>query len=151
MYQIEVTGFDHLERAMRQLPFAIQARVQGAGCRAMARVVAETARSLVPEVTGALKASIRVRSVAERTRSGVRVAGAAAAVFAGGPGAAHAHLVELGTVRAQPHPFLRPAFERKRTAQHRAFARAVERNFNRTVRQLATGRAPAVVQRLAAQ
>jgi len=151
MYEIDVTGFEELELAMRRLPAAVTARVQGFGCRAMARVVADTARQLVPERTGALKASIRVRRVADRTAVGIRVAGAAAHVIAGGEGARHAHFVELGTSRAMPRPFMARALRSRRAEQHRAFARACERAFARTVRQLATGTAPAVVQRLAAQ
>ncbi|MCY3981314.1 MAG: HK97 gp10 family phage protein [Alphaproteobacteria bacterium] len=147
---IEIEGYEQLEAAIGMLPFLIQRRIQGAGCAAMARVVAANAKQLVPVRTGALRATIRVRRVGERTSRG-RVPGAAANVYAGGPGARHSGLVEFGTARTQAQPYLRPALSMRQGEQHRRFAEAISRAFERTVRELASGTPGATLTRLATQ
>ena len=144
---VEFEGIEQLERAIRQLPEGLVVRVYGDATNAMARVVAKTAQSEVPVRTGALRNSIRVRRIGERYR-GRRIPGAAANVFVGGPGAFHAHLVELGTRRAAANPFLRRSISQKQAVQHREFARAAARSLERLTRQLATGTVPASVIRL---
>ena len=147
MFEIELDGIDELERAIRALPAGLPARVYGNACRAMARVVAETARQEVPVRTGALQQTIRVRSVADRYR-GRRISGAAASVFSGGPGAFHATLVHFGTVNQAANPFLTRAIQKQQAAQHQEFARAASQSFERLTRQLATGNIPIAVRRL---
>ena len=144
---VELEGVEQLERAIRQLPEGLVVRVYGDATAAMARVVARTARSEVPVVTGALRNSIRVRRVGERYR-GRRIPGAAANLFVGGPGARHAHLVELGTIRAAANPFLQRSLDKRIGLQNRKFAEAAARALERLTRQLATGTVPASVIRL---
>ena len=129
-------GLALLEDAINQLPEGLVFRVYGPACRAMARVVAKEARALVRVRTGALRRSIRVRTVTERYGSR-RVP--SAQVLAGGTGARHAHLIELGTVNAPAYPFLRPAIDRQLQAQHQAFANAASRAYDKLTTQLATG------------
>lgn len=141
--------FDYNEAELRSLEEALEAvdqlvasRVRGDGCAAMARVAAKAARQYVPVKTGALKRSIRVRRTTDRSR-GVKLRNAAANLFAGGKGARHAHLIELGTVRAAAIPYLAPAITKTGTEQHRAFVDACRVSFEKNVRALARGTASA--------
>ena len=72
---------------------------------AAAELVAEEARSLVPVETGALRDSIRVKK--SKFKNGGYL------ITAGGPGAKHVNLVELGTYKMDKKPFLRPALHNK--------------------------------------
>lgn len=90
-----------------------------AGLRAGAEIIEQEVRSRCPVgETGNLKASIR-SEIDERTVRGY--------VIAGNNDAWYARLVERGTSRAAPHPFLRPAVQTKRRAALAAFRAAVRR------------------------
>ena len=151
---VELTGFDTLASIMSSLPVLVAERVQGDGLFAAAEVVRDQAKANVPVKTGALQRSIRVRRRSQRveTTTGRKsVPGAAAQVVAGGRGAAHALLVELGTVRAAPHPYLAPAlFETQGRLLAEARA-AMTRAFVRLGRDLAAGKASRTIARLAAE
>ena len=147
MLEFELEGLRELERAIEAMPAGLHAQVMGAATQAMAREVAKEARKLVPVRTGALKASIRVRRFRERFRG--RQYRSAAGVYAGGPGARHAPLIEYGTFLVPANPFMRTAIMNTRNAQHAAFVRSATMTFERLVRQLATGTGPASVARLA--
>ena len=106
--------------------------------------MADRARELVPERTGALKASILARSASSlvSTSSGVRkISGTAAVVLAGNrgniTGAAHAVLVEYGTVRTAAHPFMEPAAMGTIQQQFQAAAVGSRRALERLAQQLA--------------
>ena len=129
---------DELEKAFRQLDDSLARHIQGRGLQEMAKVVARKAKALVPVKTGALQNSIRVRRTGERFR-GRKIPGGSAAVFAGGTGARHANLIELGTVRAPAYPFLAPALLSDRGAQRAALVRGTARELDKQVRRIATG------------
>ena len=147
MLEFELQGLRELEQSIEAMPAGLHAQVMGAATQAMAREVAKEARKLVPVRTGALKKSIRVRRFRERFRG--RQYRSAAGVYAGGPSARHAPLIEYGSSRAAARPFIRPAIMNTRSAQHAAFARSAALTFERLTRQLATGTGPASVARLA--
>ena len=147
---VDIEGFGELVQAMDALPGLVAERVQGDGLIAVARVVRDEAKVLVPVRTGALRASIRTRRVAARV-SGKRVAGAAARVVAGGAAAPHAALVEYGTVRAPAHPYLEPALLGTQTRQLAAAGAAMARSFIRIGRALEAGTTTRIVRRLAAE
>lgn len=65
--------------------------------------IADGARGRVPVATGALRDAIHVR-----------VRGQDVAVVAGDSTAYYGHMVENGTVKMPPHPFLVPAYEAER-------------------------------------
>lgn len=91
--------FARVEQLMRELPRAGQRSAHMSGTRSAARIIRDEARVRVPVRTGALKRSIRVRVVGRRGNRRT-------AVFAGGPGARHAHLVEFGSARTPARPYL---------------------------------------------
>lgn len=70
------------------------------GVTALAEQIAEGARDRVPVETGALRDAIHVVVKDDQV-----------AVVAGDNVAFYGHMVENGTVKAPPHPFLVPAFE----------------------------------------
>ena len=146
-YQFTITGLDELEAAMRGLDDALARHIQGAGLIAMARVVVKEAKARVPVETGALQRSIRARKAGERFR-GRKIPGGAANVFAGGPGARHAHLIELGTVKAPAYPFLSSALLATKSQQQDALVSGTSRELERQVRRLATGTQSRAITRL---
>lgn len=152
-FRTEVRGFEKLERNVRALPGLLAHRVQGRGLLAAAAIVRNEARALVPVDTGALRDSIRagVRSQEIYTLSGkARVPGAAAQTRAGGRGARHAHLIELGTVKMTAKPFLEPAVHGTSAEQVAAIAAAMKIAFARLNREIQTGRTSAITRRLVA-
>ena len=97
--------------------------------------MARTMRALVPEDTGALKASITVTGPGQATPAYSQPGGAVlvgetqAAVTAGNTDVRYAHLVEYGTRHAAAQPFFWPAerlHRKKATAKiRRAIGKAV--------------------------
>ena len=132
----EFYGDEEFEKVLQRMPLEIQLFVARYGCLAMGRVIAREARRLVPVDTGALRKSIRARTVRERFRG--RKIPSAAGVFVGGTGAAHANLVEHGTVKTSAKPFLRPAIQRNTSEQHQAFVRESKKRLSLVVASLAS-------------
>ena len=137
--------FDYSEAELRALEEALEAvdsvvasRIKGDGCRAMARLVARRARQEAPEVSGALKKSIRVRNASERYRGRLRK-GLAARIYMGGRRAAHATLVHYGTVKMPANPFLTRAITADVAGQQQAFVEGCRKAWNIHIPALASG------------
>lgn len=122
--------FAQLERNIRQADDIIAAQITGEGCKEMAEIAANEARSIVQIDTGKTQASIRVRGVTEEV-AGRRVANSAYYIFAGTEDHRAALFLELGTINMRPYPFLRPAVQRTYDAQYKGFVNAVKRGFRR--------------------
>jgi HK97 gp10 family phage protein len=91
--EIAVHGLAELDALLKTLPAKVEANVLRGAVRAGQKVVAERAQALVPEDTGALKRSVRVKTDFRAARRGfVR-----ADVVAGGKSAWYANLIEFGT------------------------------------------------------
>ena len=114
-------------------------RIIGPSLGQMAVVVRRKAKQrnfIFTDKTGALRRSIRSRRI-PATYGGRRYRTGAAAVFAGGPGARHAHLVEEGhggPRPAQPHRFLRMALLQTTNQQFSAFIQRAKQRFAQVVR-----------------
>jgi HK97 gp10 family phage protein len=105
-FSFNIRGADDLARTLKELgPRLARKHGQKAVREGLKPVLAE-ARRLVPVDTGALKRSLRVRNKRSRRRDAV-----GAEVSATAP---HAHLVEFGTVKMAPQPFLRVALDANR-------------------------------------
>ena len=110
----KVSGFRELADALEQLDSV--RREEGALKRAMTSALEPTAalaRALVPVRTGGLKRSIITSD--KRRFQGKKERGVVS-IFLGtsyqrGANGRHGHLVEFGTVKSRPHPFLRPAWD----------------------------------------
>ena len=133
-------GFDEVRRKLAALPAGCQADVYGLGFIHAARRAAKRASSTAPRgaaVPLTSKGKPR-RRLADSIRAirvdwhwgGEKVRKSAAIVLAEQP---HAHLVERGTVRMAPRPFLEPAIAGQgtltdfRVGSARAFGRLVKR------------------------
>jgi len=131
---VKVGGFDELERQLLALPGLMADRIMGDGLAAAGRVVRNEARLLVPVDTGALQRSLRTRRRATYVNlptGRVRVPGSGARTLAGGAGARHAYLVEHGTVKNRPKPYLLPALISTQGRQLGAATSAMRRSFGR--------------------
>lgn len=130
-----------LERAMKDLGDNLAADIHQHGAVASARVARDRARELVPRREGALARSIRaVRSTLKSGRGRPRILGAR--LLAGSrrsDRAAHAVLVEYGTVHAAAQPFIAPAVTGTQSAQLSAYQSGVGARFGAVVRNLARG------------
>jgi HK97 gp10 family phage protein len=149
-FSIRIEGIDEVRAALRALPEKLERNVVRGGLRAAAKIVADEAKRLVPVRRGVLQKSIRISS---RVKNGL----VTVSVKAGGKGARHAHLVELGTkphligrrgfkvaaIRhpgAKPKPYMKPAFERKVRAAIDTFVDYVHRRLPKELEKLNGGR-----------
>lgn len=80
----------------------------------------QDARAKAPILTGALRKSLTKR---------VRTVGTGVSAKIGGrrgmPGGRYLHLVEFGSSRRSPHPFLRPAFEATKAESIRVYRQSI--------------------------
>ena len=96
-----------------------------------AEEVADRMRALVPVDEGDLKASITVTPPGGTTPAyaeggGQRTASSnQALVTAGAPKVRHGHLVEFGTAKMAPRPFMRPAWRLAKARIERRIKRAI--------------------------
>ena len=108
----------------------IASEVTGRGAEAMANVTAQEARSIVRVDTGKTRQSIRVVEGRNTTR------GKPFYVIAGSQEHRAALFLELGTVKMQPYPFLRPALQRAQKRSFRRFIEAAKIGFRNTTRRI---------------
>lgn len=90
---VRVSGLDELYRQLQDLPAKIELNVMRGATRAGQNVIAAEVRRLVPEKTGALKKSIRVRFM----RRSVKYGWVRSQVVAGNKEAWYAHILEFGS------------------------------------------------------
>ena len=171
MPEIEVAtyGIRDIEAAIREMGPGFEARLLGPALGRMAAIIRQTAKTRgygfkdrrrrlgypdeladePPGVDGG--ATRRYRDLRQSIRSpriparygGRRYKTGRAAVFAGGPGARQAHLVEEGhggPRAAPPYSFLREAALKTRSAQSTEFMARVRRDFPRLIRRVMRSR-----------
>ena len=109
MIDIDIHMGDLL-RQLNKLPEKMQNRIIKGAVRASAKPIVQEAKRLVPVRTGNLKKSIGVSS----RRGSKTVVRVSVSPRRGGKHDGYYGMwIEFGTKKMQPHPFLRPAFERK--------------------------------------
>jgi HK97 gp10 family phage protein len=138
--QVEVQGLKELDAALAQLPRSIQRSTLMRVLKKAGQPIADTARALAPERSGKLKKSIVVSARLKNSvgksefsaalRAGLGVGAARQALRAArraAPGKSfaemyvgtaagtgvvrYAHIVEFGSSKLPPNPFMRPAFD----------------------------------------
>lgn len=133
--RIKIEGLSDLDKALSNLTKAVGKGVLRRSLKQAAEPMADLARSLTPEDTGALKKSIEISALLNgKEKSGHRKLHrddrSAVELFVGpsyklGKGGRHGHLVEFGTAPHKnkgqfagtwhpgtaPRPFMRPAFD----------------------------------------
>jgi HK97 gp10 family phage protein len=135
--EFSVTGFAELRQSLEQLNSV--SRSQNALKRAMFKAIEPTAdltRAFVPVRTGNLKRSI---TVSDKLKGRAKEADVVS-VFLGtsyqkGARGRHGHLVEFGTVKARPHPFLRPAWDQDGRALLARLSDEMRREIERAVKR----------------
>lgn len=116
MGKVRIEGLRELERALAELPKATGKNVlRRVAVRALEPVM-EAARARAPVDKGTLKESLNVSTKLSKRQQRLnarRVAQSKASVelYAGPTALPHAHLVEFGTVKMAPQPFMRPAWD----------------------------------------
>lgn len=144
---VSVEGIDELRAKVAALPPIVEAKVVGQGLAAAARESAKRARRTAPigtrekrEGEKRLYKTIRVRRRWWKfSPGGKRIPRSAAELIAGGKGARHAHLVELGTVKAAANPFMQNAVRDSRGQQHNAMVVEVSKLMRRAFQEIASG------------
>ena len=151
-FTVRIEGLDRLAAVLHALGPSFERRVYPQALNAMARVVRRLAktkdfgfidgrgvrpfdRRLGRTKSRRLRATIRNRLITAYY-GGRRYRAGRAAVFAGGPGARHAHLVERGhggPRPARPHPFIGRALIETQGRQFQAFVQKVNERFPRAV------------------
>jgi len=127
-------GLGKFQKRMNAIPKEVRKAVEPALMKS-AEETADLMRSLAPEETGDLKASIEVTGPGRSTPPYSQPGGAfivpanAAAITAGNTDVRYPHLVEFGTTDASAQPFFWPGFRlmRKRATNRikRAMTKAV--------------------------
>jgi HK97 gp10 family phage protein len=113
---VRVDGLKELDEALSKLPRATGKSVlRRIGIRSLAPVIA-AAKNNVPVYRGDLKNSLKVTtklSKRQQRKNAKAVAEGKASVqlYAGVSALPHAHLVEFGTAKMPPQPFMRPAWD----------------------------------------
>jgi HK97 gp10 family phage protein len=112
---VKLTGFRDLEKALSELPKSTgKAVLRRVGKKALEPMQAK-AKALSPKDTGLLRWSIVISQ--KRTRRVPKTRGPISGIqMAMGPSAGegvlnYAALDEFGTVHAEPHPYMRPAWD----------------------------------------
>lgn len=129
MSDIHIQGLAELNQALQGLSARIEQNILRGSLRAGQKEILEAAKSRVPVASGALRASLKIKTSSKR---GV----VSARLVAGSKTAYYAHMVEFGTAKhfikpkrarslffaglarevvdhpgAAAHPFMRPAFD----------------------------------------
>jgi len=108
-----IEGARELDKLLKRLPERVARNVLRRATTKAAKVIEEEIRQRTPVgPTGNLKASITQKGVRQPNKQNLtRRVGA----FKGGKFKGHhAHLIEFGTVKMSPRPFIRPAFDTKK-------------------------------------
>jgi HK97 gp10 family phage protein len=108
MPSVKMMGAGELEEALKTLGPKVAKRVGGRALLKAGELIADQARVLVPVLSGRLEDSITVALATAKSGERRGVIG-----FKKGHGSRIAHLVEYGTVRVAPQPFIRPAIDSK--------------------------------------
>lgn len=114
MIRVDLKGAKELEGALKRLGRTQRRRVLVKALRKAARPMLKEAKRRVPKRSKGLWRSLRIgTTLSSSQRRRARPGQYTGVIFVGAsyPKGAHAHLVEFGTYRASPHPFMRPAFE----------------------------------------
>ena len=107
----DIKGMDQLLKSLKVLPDRIQKNVLVGAIRAGTKPMLTEAKNKVPQNTGNLKKSLGV--IRAKTRDKTKVIFTISPRKGGKNDGWYAHMVEFGTSKDRPQPFMRPAFETK--------------------------------------
>ena len=130
----EVRGGFEIAAVLKNLPPDVERKLTNQALRAGARVIRNRARQLVPVKSGLTKKAIVVRSADRRSKA----RGAQIVVGVLRNRANIGRFLELGTVRQNAQPFLRPAVDETKTETVRAIAASLDKGIKRQVKALSS-------------
>ena len=148
-----VSGLKELQAAMKALPTNISRNVLRGAVNAGATVIREEAKARAPVYAGppikgqappgTLKRSLYQKQIREKSNAllqtffvGVRRGRSAKKTKKGTLDAWYAHFVEFGTSKMAARPFMRPAFEAKKSAAVQAIERYLQKRIPEEVDKL---------------
>ena len=146
--KIRVEGLRELDRALGQLPRATGKNVlRRVGKKALEPVI-ENATSKVHVLSGLLQRSLNVStklSKRQRRLNRPEVKGKdTIEIYAGAWATKRAHLEEFGTVKTDPHPFLRPAWDAENAGVLRTVKRELAIEIDKAAKRVARKKARAL-------
>lgn len=107
----KIEGLKELDRALKQLPLAVQKRVLRATLQKAGQPIVEDAQGRAPRLTGELAERITIKAtLSRRQRRRMRKEKGAVVMFVGSTDP-KAHLLEFGTEKMAARPFLRPSWD----------------------------------------
>lgn len=150
MIKTEINGLKDMERALEQLAkeYGVKEgeKTLRQALRNSAKPVLNSAKEKVPQKTGKLKDSLKI-SVGKPNREDRKNGAdsstvAVARVKAGNTkkanqgGVYYTHMVEYGTKRSAPHPFIRPAIEAESHNSRSIFANELGKAIDKSAKRL---------------
>lgn len=106
-----ISGAKELEKALKQLPKSTSKSVLRTALRNAAKPTVNMAKATAPVgPTGNLRSSITAKTSLSKSQKKRRQKVGDVEMFIG-PTAPHGHLLEFGTVKMAPRPFMRPAWD----------------------------------------
>jgi len=134
-----VLGLKELDNALAKLPKSAGKGALRKALKKAGQPIFDAAKMKVPVDTGALKESLEISTkLSRRQKRGRRKQGAVELfIGAGRPKGSHAHLVEFGTSRSSPRPFLRPAWDENKGKILRIFGKELWLQIEKAAKKLA--------------
>jgi HK97 gp10 family phage protein len=143
MATVQLTGFKELERELDNLSKAAGKAVLRRAMKKSAQPLADLAQSLSPRDTGTLAESITVgvklnNRQARMHKRMFKDDRSAIEMFVGpsylrGDGGRHGHLLEFGTIKMRPQPFMRPAWDQDQRAMLDRLKEELWRELEKTI------------------
>ena len=135
--KVKIKGMSPLNKLLDALPDVMAKRIDRGALLKSAKPIVAQAKSNVNVKTGNLRKSIGAKKAEKRIerRGDIKVVIGArrqGKKFKG----YHAHLVELGTKFAKPHPFLEPALRTAGRRQHQILIREVAMRTHKEAKKL---------------
>lgn len=115
---VKIEGLRECMAALNKLPLATSRGIQRDILMRRGQPIADHARELAPKDTGDLRESIGVGDKLSKRQAGMHhpVAPTDVEVFIGAGPLPQAHLMEFGTEKVPPRPYMRPAWDAGRRA-----------------------------------
>lgn len=145
--QFKMKGLSELQSSLNKLPDKLRDNALKNASAAGARVIRNEAKRLVKVDSGTLQDSIVVvRTFKQRGRR-VKLKGA---VVLGIKGVAryYAHLVEFGSSKQSPHPFMRPALDSKASEALKVIAEKLAKEIAKAAKKLSGWKPVKTIKRL---
>ena len=131
----KMKGLSELQSSLNKLPDKLRENALKNASAAGARVIRNEAKRLVPIEEGDLRDNIVVARTYKQRGRRVRLRGAVV-IGIRGSGRHYAHLIEFGSSRQSPQPFMRPALEAKAKAALKVIGQKLAKEIAKAAQKL---------------